>query len=252
MSVKCLRFIAAAALVFANRLYVRSRISSRLRRLRLDRLAKSGRSPVAGALILVTLLMYGSARAEGYQPVQSVEEIRHDRVMIQKWDLSCGAAALGTLLRYQFGEPVSEKEIVRGLIGRAEYVAHPELVQAREGFSFLDLKRYLQTYRAAGLYKGEGLGQLDLNDLIERAPLMVAVNALGYNHFVVFRGVMGDRVLVADPAWGNRTMTIDKFQRMWLDYGEPTGHVGFVVERANGQKLPNRLQPKPNDFVLLR
>jgi uncharacterized protein len=63
-----------------------------------------------------------------------------------------------------------------------------------------------------GFYRG--LGQLDLNDLIERAPLMVAVNALGYNHFVVFRGVMGDRVLVDDPAWGNRTMTIDKFQRM--------------------------------------
>jgi uncharacterized protein len=193
-----------------------------------------------------------SPPAAGNQPVQSVLEIRHDRVMIQKWDLSCGAAALGTLLRYQFGEPVSEEEIARTMMSRAEYVGHPELVQLHEGFSFLDLKRYVQTYRTAGLYKGEGLGQLDLNDLIERAPLMVAVNALGYNHFVVFRGVMGDRVLVADPAWGDRTMTIDKFQRMWLDYGEPTGHVGFVVERANGQKLPNRLQPKPSDFVLLR
>jgi len=92
---------------------------------------------------------------------------------------------------------------------------------------------------------------LTSNDLIERAPLMVAVNALGYNHYVVFRGIMGDRVLVADPAWGNRTMTIDKFQRMWIDYGEPMGHVGFVVERADGQKLPNRLQPKPSDFVTL-
>ena len=47
-------------------------------------------------------------------------------------------------------------------------------------------------------------------------------------------------------------MTIDKFQRMWLDYGEPMGHVGFAVERADGQKLPNRLQPKPSDFVMLR
>jgi predicted double-glycine peptidase len=229
---------------------VRSRISSTLPRLGLDRLATSGRWPVAGALILVTSLMYGSDRAAGNQPVQSVLEIRHDRVLIQKWDLSCGAAALGTLLRYQFGEPVSEEEIARALMGRAEYVAHPELVQLREGFSFLDLKRYLQSYHM-GLYKGEGLGQLDLNDLIERAPLLVAVNALGYNHYVVFRGVMGDRVLVADPAWGNRTMTIDKFQRMWLDYGEPTGHVGFVVEPADGQKLPNRLQPKPSDFVML-
>jgi uncharacterized protein len=63
---------------------------------------------------------------------------------------------------------------------------------------------------------------------------------------------MGDRVLVADPAWGNRTMTIDKFQRMWLDYGEPIGHVGFVVERSNRPKLLNKLQPKPSDFVLLR
>jgi uncharacterized protein len=116
-------------------------------------LAKTGRSLVAGALIL-TLLMCGSDRAEGYQPVQSVLEIRHDRVLIQKWDLSCGAAALGTLLRYQFGEPVSEEEITIALMGRAEYVAHPELLQAREGFSFLDLKRYLQTYRTAGLYKG--------------------------------------------------------------------------------------------------
>ena len=213
-------------------------------------MAKPGRLPIAGALILVTLLIYGPDLAEGNQPVQSVLEIRHDRVMIQKWDLSCGAAALATLLRYQFGEPVTEREIAGALMGRAEYVEHPELIQVREGFSFLDLKRYVQSYRGAGLYTGEGLGQLDLNDLIERAPLMVAVNALGYNHFVVFRGVMGDRVLVADPAWGNRTMTIDKFQRMWLDYGEAIGHVGFAVERANGQKLPNRLRPKPSDFVM--
>jgi predicted double-glycine peptidase len=196
------------------------------------------------------LLIYGSDPAEGNQPVQSVLEMRHDRVIIQKWDLSCGAAALATLLRYQFGEPVTEREIAGALMGRAEYVEHPELIQVREGFSILDLKRYVQSYRGGGLYTGEGLGQLDLNDLIERAPLMVAVNALGYNHFVIFRGVMGDRVLVADPAWGNRTMTIDKFQRMWLDYGEAIGHVGFVVEPANGQKLPNRLRPKPSDFVM--
>jgi hypothetical protein len=44
-------------------------------------------------------------------------------------------------------------------------------------------------------------------------------------------------------------MTIDKFQRTRVDYGEIRGHVGFVVELANGRKLPNRLQPKPSDFV---
>ena len=66
--------------------------------------------------------------------MQSVLEMRHDRVIIQKWDLSCGAAALATLLRYQFGEPVTEREIAGALMGRAEYVEHPELIQVREDF----------------------------------------------------------------------------------------------------------------------
>src|ERR1700730_7552081 len=111
-------------------------------------------------------------------PVRSLLEIRRANVMIQNWDLSCGAAALGTLLRYEFGEPVTEKEIARGLMSRGEYIEHPELVQIREGFSLLDLKRYVQTRG----YKGLGFGQLDLNDLIERAPIMIPINALGYNH----------------------------------------------------------------------
>jgi len=181
-------------------------------------------------------------------PVRSILEIRQAGVVIQNWDLSCGAAALGTLLRYEFGEPVTEKEIARGLISRGEYIEHPELVQIREGFSLLDLKRYVQTRG----YKGLGFGQLDLNDLVKRAPIMVPINALGYNHFVIFRGIMGGQVLLADPAWGNRTMTLDKFQRMWLDYGEPMGHVGFVVERADGRKPLSRLQPRLNEFVMLQ
>jgi hypothetical protein len=208
-------------------------------------------SAISGGLILVALLAFSFNPAEAYQPTRSLLEIRHDHVIIQKWDLSCGAAALATLLHYQFGEPVTEKEVAEALMHRTAYVEHPELIQLREGFSILDLKRYVQTY-GGGRYKGEGLGQLDLSDLIERAPIIVSVNALGYNHFVIFRGVMGDRVLLADPAWGDRTMTIDKFQRMWIDYGKPMGHIGFVVESADGRKLPNRMQPKPNDFVMLR
>jgi predicted double-glycine peptidase len=248
---------------------------------------------VSGTLALAALLLCAPGiagepySADGRHPVRSLLEMRREGVMIQGWDLSCGAAALAILLRYEFGEPVTEKDIARGLMRRSEYVEHPEVLQLREGFSLLDLKRYVNGYGvqaaepysprqkklvrlkvasskssrgarrsarapAAGVYRGEGLGQLQLNDLIERAPIMVPINALGYNHFVVFRGVIGNRVLVADPAWGNRTMTTDKFQRMWLDYGEPMGHVGFVVTRADQRKPPNRLEPKPSDFVMLQ
>jgi predicted double-glycine peptidase len=203
---------------------------------------------VSGALGLVAWLLCGPVFADEQRPVRSLLEIRREGVMIQSWDLSCGAAALGTLLRYEFGEPVTEKEIARSLISRGEYIEHPELVQIHEGFSLLDLKRYVQAHG----YKGLGYPELDLKDLIEEAPILVPINALGYNHFVVFRGVMGNRVLLADPAWGNRTMTIDEFQRMWLDYGEPVGHVGFVIERADGGKPLNSLQPKRADFIALQ
>jgi len=239
-------------------------------------MTKLGIRSVAGMLGLVALLLAGCGFGEPHSsaqyaalnpqgesaadygpphilvekpvPVRSLLEMRHHDVVIQSWDLSCGAAALATLLRYEWGDPVTEKQIARRLMSRGQYVKHPQLVQIREGFSLLDLKRYVQAHG----FKGEGFGRLDFNDLIKRAPIMVPVDALGYNHFVIFRGVMGDRVLLADPAWGNRTMTIDKFQRMWLDYGKAMGHVGFVVARADGAKPLNRLRPEPSDFVMLR
>jgi uncharacterized protein len=192
---------------------------------------------------------YGRPRilVERSVPVRSLLEIRHQDVVIQSWDLSCGAAALATLLKYEWGDPVTEKQIARSLMSRGEYVKNPTLVQLREGFSLLDLKRYVHAHG----FKGEGFGQLEFNDLIEQAPIMVPVNALGYNHFVIFRGVYGNRVLLADPAWGNRTMTIEKFQRMWLDYGKSMGHVGFVVDRVDGGKPLDKLKPVPSDFVMV-
>jgi predicted double-glycine peptidase len=173
--------------------------------------------------------------------------MRHENVVIQSWDLSCGAAALATLLRYEFRDDVTEKEVAHALMRRKEYIDHPEVVQVREGFSLLDLKRYVEKRG----YKGVGLGKLNLQDLIERAPIMVPVDALGYNHFVIFRGVKGNRALLADPAWGNRTMTIEKFQRMWLDYGDEIGHVGFAVDRADGREPPSRMRPQLSEFMML-
>ena len=40
--------------------------------------------------------------------------MRHDKVVVQEWDLSCGAAALATILNHQYDDPVSEREIAKG------------------------------------------------------------------------------------------------------------------------------------------
>jgi predicted double-glycine peptidase len=201
---------------------------------------------VACCLILATAL-WSPTPADAQGPVKSLLEMRQDRVIVQQWDLSCGAAALATLLNYQHGDPISEREIAKGLIEREEYLAEPLLVRARHGFSLLDLKRYVEQRG----YRGIGYGKLALGDLIERAPIMVPVDFNGYNHFVVFRGTRGNRILVADPAWGNRTLTIDEFEDAWLTFPE-FGRVGFVVAHQDGTLPANRLAPRPEDFVFLR
>ena len=192
-------------------------------------------------------LLFASCPAAGAQPVRSLLEMRQDRVVVQQWDLSCGAAVLATVLNYELGDPVSEKEIAVGLMHRKEYVSDPMLVRRRQGFSLLDLKRYVEQRGYAGI----GFGRLKLDELVKRSPAIVPVSFNGYNHFVVFRGRQADRVLLADPAWGNRTLTIDEFEDAWLTYPE-FGRVGFVVAEKDGTLPPNRLAPHPDDFVFLR
>jgi predicted double-glycine peptidase len=208
---------------------------------------RSVRNSAATIVCCLMTVLSSAAIADGRGPVKSLLEMRQDRVVVQQWDLSCGAAALATLLNYQHGDTVSEREIAAGLIARAEYLEDPRLVRIRQGFSLLDLKRYVD---GRG-YQGIGYGKLTLEDLIERAPIMVPVRLHGYNHFVVFRGVLGNRVLLADPAFGNRTMFAATFEDAWLDYPE-FGRVGFVVARTDDVAPPNQLEPAPTDFVLLR
>jgi len=176
-----------------------------------------------------------------------VGELRRHQVVIQEFDISCAAAALATLLTYQHGDPVTEREIALGLIDRPEYIENPALIRLRQGFSLLDLKRFVD---GRG-YEGIGFGQLTYDDLFERAPIIVPLDLHGFRHFVIFRGELGGSVLLADPAYGNRTMSRERFERAWIDFPR-IGRVGFVVERRDGLIPPNRLEPTLAEFLVLR
>ncbi|WGF87480.1 C39 family peptidase [Marinivivus vitaminiproducens] len=187
------------------------------------------------------------AAADGRAPVRSLSEIRNDKVVRQEWDLSCGAAALATLLKYQHGVPVTEREVAIGMMGRAEYLENPDILQLRQGFSLLDMKRYVETRG----FRGVGLGQLTFDDLVERAPIIIPVDLQGYPHFVVFRGAFGDRVLIADSGFGNRTMRRDRLEDVWVDLPN-LGQVGFAVLRPDDRPPPNQLVATERDFLFLR
>lgn len=169
------------------------------------------------------------------QPVGSLLEQRQRHVVMQEWDLSCGAAALTTLLNFQHGLNLTEREVAIELVNRQEYRDNPELLKIKQGFSLLDLKMYVEKRN----FVGRGLGQLSLENLIDMAPVLVPVRILGYNHFVIFRGIANNRVLLADPAWGNRTMLTYQFLNAWINF-QKFGKVGFVVSIKPPQPLPSK------------
>ena len=201
----------------------------------------------AGAVALLLTAASDEAVMAADGAVKSLLEMRHENVVVQEWDLSCGAAALATILNHQYDDPVSEREIAAGLIRRDEYLENPDLVRLRNGFSLLDLKRYVDERG----YQGIGYGNLEFQDLVDMAPIMVPADLSGYPHFVVFRGARGNRVLLADPGFGNRTMLASKFEAAWLAYPE-VGRVGFVVAPVDGTAPPGRLAATSLDFVSLR
>ena len=185
--------------------------------------------------LLVLASMYCLTAVQAAEPVRSLREIRQTNVVVQQWDTSCGAAALATLLRYQHGLGDSEKEIAEGMLR----VTDPLKVKVRGGFSLLDLKRYAD---ARGL-EGVGYMNLSLDDLIDMAPAVVPVMTRGYPHFVVVRGRSAEKVLIADPAFGNRTMDLAVFERAWQ------GNIGFIVRRRDGLAPPNELTQRATDTL---
>lgn len=169
--------------------------------------------------------------AFGSKPVRSMLELRNQQVVRQQWDLSCGAAAIATLMTYQLGRPTTEREAALGMLRAGD----ARLVRARLGFSLLDLKRFA----ASRGFEAEGYGGLTLDELVAMAPVVAPIRVRGFPHFVVLRGRIGDRVLLADPAYGNRVLTEQRFQHAW------TSRIGFVVHPPDEPHPPNRMGVPP-------
>jgi len=184
------------------------------------------------AFFILLLAVAGAASAEGRGPVRSLLEIRQANVVVQQWDVSCGAAALATLLTYHHGEPVTEKAVAQALLRKTD----PLRVKVRGGFSLLDLKRYASERG----FQADGYTGVTLADLEKMGPAIVPVVFHRYPHFVVFRARSGDRVLIADPAYGNRSVEVEVFEKAWQK-------IAFVVDRPGDDKPPSRLAPQLQD-----
>jgi uncharacterized protein len=171
------------------------------------------------------------AEIRATKTVRTLKEMRDDQIVRQKWDMTCGAAAVSTLLTYDFKDKTPETAVVPWLLRRTD----PVKVQARRGFSLLDLKHFVQ---ARG-YQAEGFREMSLEELADlKLPAIVPIRSKGVDHFVIVRGVFGDRVALADPAFGNITMKVGKFQDVWKQ------GIAFIVHPPDPRMFQQRVQER--------
>jgi predicted double-glycine peptidase len=156
--------------------------------------------------------------------VTSLKEARFLSTVRQQFDFSCGSAAVATLLSYHYNRPVSEQQVFNAMYAQGDQ----QKIQ-REGFSLLDMKRYLAQQ---GLV-ADGFVQ-PLHKLAEAGfPAIVRLVENGYLHFVVIKGIDEQRVLIGDPAGGTRAMRRDAFEAAWPD------RLLFVIHGWAGKPLFN-------------
>jgi uncharacterized protein len=160
-------------------------------------------NPMEDGVPLGGLMPGGSAV---FPHMRTYRERAFENVVRQRTDFSCGAAALGTVLKYAYGMNLDESEMIE----RLYTVSDPALARQR-GFSLLDMKKYLTTIGMQGV--GYRINYESLYQV--RVPVIVLLNMGGYEHFLVVRKATPDGIYVADPALGNRTLPTDLFRNDW-------------------------------------
>jgi predicted double-glycine peptidase len=161
----------------------------------------------------------------------SLKEARFRNTIRQKYDFSCGSAAVATLLTYQYGYPIDEQAAFDVM-----YTNGDRAKIGKEGFSLLDIKRFL----ASRGFDADGF-DVPLEKLDDEGiPAIVLINERGYHHFVVIKGYKNGRVLVGDPARGTRSMSKRRFDAMW------NNHVVFVIHNERDRAIFN----SPRDWAV--
>lgn len=138
--------------------------------------------------------------------VVSMREARFQTIILQKFDYSCGSAALASLLTYHYDRPTTEDVVFKAMFSTGD---QDKIKQ--EGFSLLDMKVHLARQ---GLVADGYKMTLDRLEKLG-VPVITLINTGGYRHFVIIKGIRGDDVVIGDPAQGVVIVPRDKFEPVW-------------------------------------
>lgn len=138
-------------------------------------------------------------------PVTSVKEARFKTVIKQRFDYSCGSAAVATLLTYHYDRPTTEIDVFKAMWEKGD-----QAKIRKQGFSLLDMKNYLEELG----YTADGY-RISTDKVAQAGvPAILVVNIKGYKHFVLIKGIRGDEIVVGDPALGVKIYSRANFEKI--------------------------------------
>jgi predicted double-glycine peptidase len=185
-----------------------ARAAERIRR-------RPGATAVAAAVLASQLVpapagaevrLSGEAGANYSVRVMSWWEIPFRSVIRQKYDYSCGSAAVATLLTYHYRLRTPEQFAFERM-----WEAGDQAIIRKSGFSMLDMKNLLSDIG----YRAEGV-RISIDEIgARKLPAIVLLNLNGYKHFVVVKGVRSGTVLVGDPMLGLSQYSKADFAKVW-------------------------------------
>lgn len=148
-------------------------------------------------------------------------QLKEMNVVMQRRDYSCGPASLATVARYYWDDDVSEEAF---LVAAMRAMTEEEFEDRREnGLSMTDLRR-----AAVALGYFSSIGRVSMDELCEsKIPVVLRIKLDGFEHFVVYRGIVDDRVCLADPIRGNLRLSVEEFLQQWTD-----GAILVVVKKG--------------------
>ena len=137
------------------------------------------------------------------QGIKSWLEFRNQSVVHQKLDYACGAASLATLLTYYYRDAVTEETLINIMKSKKESSLY-DLSKAAEslGYISMGLASNFETLRTMTL------------------PVIVFLKTRKSEHFSVLKHLINNKVYLADPSYGNITLTHHQFKRRWLKNNE--------------------------------
>jgi len=177
------------------------------------------------------------------ESVASWEDLKKQNVIMQEFEYSCGAASLATLMQYYFDDSVTEKSLMEDI--NTLFTENELKVIEQAGLSFLELEKIAESkgYDTASV----SLEVAALKSL--KGPVLVFVKPDGYPHFAIFRGIVNNKVYLADPSRGNIKMSISDFLKEWGGETLVLGKEGFGLPQEHNLKI-GRLSGFHNELSL--